>query len=200
MSSLVEIEKTLSLITDKNTCYSYLPLYDELLLKKKETAKNVLEVGICFGGSIELWSKYFSSATVWAMDILNYARIPQLLKDKENIKLILGDAYSPFLFSAVFRNTKFDFIIDDGPHTLESQIKFLSMYSLLLEDDGILVIEDIECFDYIELFKMNTPDHLKQFIKVFDLRGNKDRYDDIVFVIDKSDNSVKSQINNVGDY
>ena len=74
------------------------------------------------------------------------------------------------------------------------------MYSLLLEDDGILVIEDIECFDYIELFKMNTPDHLKQFIKVFDLRGNKDRYDDIVFVIDKSDNSVNSQINNVADY
>jgi hypothetical protein len=40
--------------TDKNTRHSYLPLYQNLLIKKKQTAKNVLEVGICFGGSIKL--------------------------------------------------------------------------------------------------------------------------------------------------
>ena len=32
--------------TDKNTTHSYLPLYQKLLISKKETAKNVLEVGI----------------------------------------------------------------------------------------------------------------------------------------------------------
>jgi hypothetical protein len=44
--------------TDKNTGHSYLPLYDKLLINKKETAKNVLEVGIGpwenNGGSIKL--------------------------------------------------------------------------------------------------------------------------------------------------
>ncbi len=30
--------------TDKNTIHSYLPLYQKLLIGKKETAKNVLEV------------------------------------------------------------------------------------------------------------------------------------------------------------
>ena len=35
------------------------------------------------------------------------------------------------------------------------------------------------------MLKNETPDHLKQFIKVYDLRGNKNRYDDIVFTIDK---------------
>jgi len=40
--------------TDKNTTHSYLPLYQKLLISKKETAKNVLEVGICHGGSIKL--------------------------------------------------------------------------------------------------------------------------------------------------
>jgi len=29
---------------------------------------------------------------------------------------------------------------------------------------------------------------VKQFIKVYDLRKNKNRYDDIVFTIDKSNN------------
>ena len=44
--------------TDKNTRHSYLPLYQELLIKKKETATNVLEVGIQMGGSIKLWSDF----------------------------------------------------------------------------------------------------------------------------------------------
>ena len=38
--------------TDKNTTHSYLQLYQQLLISKKETSKNVLEVGISGGGSI----------------------------------------------------------------------------------------------------------------------------------------------------
>ena len=47
--------------TDKNTAHSYLPLYQTLLIGKKETAKNVLEVGIYLGGSIKLWGDFFSN-------------------------------------------------------------------------------------------------------------------------------------------
>jgi hypothetical protein len=32
--------------TDKSTTHSFLPLYEQLLNSKKETAKNILEVGI----------------------------------------------------------------------------------------------------------------------------------------------------------
>jgi hypothetical protein len=182
--SLVEIEKTLELLTDKNTVHSYLPLYDDLLQSRRLTAKNVLEVGICYGGSVELWSKYFENAAVCAIDVIPDYKLPEKLKDTCN--LISGDAYSPFLFSALFRGKKFDFVIDDGPHTLESQIKFLSMYSLLLEDDGILIIEDVQSIHYLDILTNNTPDCLKPFIKTFDLRKNKGRYDDIVFCIDRS--------------
>ena len=41
--------------TDKNTVHSYLPLNETLLIKKKET---FLEIGIQYGGSIKLWSKF----------------------------------------------------------------------------------------------------------------------------------------------
>jgi cephalosporin hydroxylase len=183
--SLAKIEKNLELLTDKNTAHSYLETYEDLLNVKMDTAKNVLEVGVCYGGSIELWKKYFKNATIWAVDILTEQRMPEKLKDDERIKLISGDAYSPFLFSALFRGKKFDFIIDDGPHTLESQLKFLSMYSLLLEEDGILIIEDVQNIDYLDILFQNTPDNLKPYIKTFDLRDNKKRYDDIVFCIDR---------------
>lgn len=187
--SLVELEKELKLITDKNTAHSYLSLYDELLCRKKFTCRNMLEVGICYGGSIELWDKYFPNGTITAIDILEERKLPDLLKNQNKIRLISGDAYSPFLFTSLFRGKKFDFVIDDGSHTLESQIKFLTMYSMLLEDDGILIIEDIQDINYLEILKENTHSDLKPYIKTFDLRKNKNRYDDIVFCIDKS-NSV----------
>jgi hypothetical protein len=41
--------------TDKNTVHSYIELYEKLLCSQKESAKNVLEVGIYNGGSIKLW-------------------------------------------------------------------------------------------------------------------------------------------------
>jgi hypothetical protein len=184
--SLVDLEKDLKLITDKGTIHSYLPLYDELLCRKKFTCRNIIEIGICFGGSIELWDKYFPNATVTALDTLPEKALPDLLKNQNKIRMISGDAYSPFLFTSLFRGKKFDVVLDDGPHTLESQIKFLTMYSMLLEEDGILIIEDVGDINYFEILKENTPPNLKPYIKTFDLRKNKNRYDDLVFVIDKS--------------
>ena len=65
-------------------------------------------------------------------------------------------------------------------------IKFITFYSGLLTNDGILVIEDIQSYDWIELLIGAVPNELKQYIKVYDLRKIKQRYDDIVFVIDKT--------------
>ena len=57
--------------TDKNTLHSYLGLYQELLVSKKDTAKNVLEIGIRDGGSIKLWSDFFVNANVYGLDIMS---------------------------------------------------------------------------------------------------------------------------------
>jgi len=54
-----------------------------------------------------------------------------------------------------------------------------------MTDDGILIIEDVASWDWIDILKNEVPEHLKQFIKTYDLRSNKNRYDDIVFTIDK---------------
>jgi glutaredoxin-related protein len=83
------------------------------------------------------------------------------------------------------KNIKFDFMLDDGPHTLESMKQFIRLYSQLMTDDGILIIEDVQSSDWINVLINEVPENLKQFIKVYDLRENKNRYDDIVFTIDK---------------
>ena len=174
--------------TDKNTVHSYLPLYQKLLVGKKETAKNVLEVGVCHGGSIKLWHDFFINATVYGLDIMEYDFFWNVLKDNDRIKLYTSiDAYNEEFFTNEFlnKNLKFDFMLDDGPHTLESMKQFIKLYSKLMTDDGILIIEDVQLWEWIDILKNEVPDDLKQYIKIYDLRANKNRYDDIVFSIDK---------------
>jgi len=174
--------------TDKNTVHSYLPLYQQLLISKKETAKNVLEVGICLGGSIQLWSIFFTNANVYGLDIMNINDVTEEIKNKERIILYTSyDAYDieKFNFTFLDKNIKFDFMLDDGPHTLESMIIFIQLYSQLMTDDGILIIEDVQSWNWIEQLKNVVPEKLKQYIRVYDLQSNKNRYDDIVFTIDK---------------
>ena len=79
-------------------------------------------------------------------------------------------------------------MLDDGPHTLESMLMFIKLYSQIMTDDGILIIEDVQDYKWIDLLKLAVPDNLQKYIKVYDLRENKGRYDDIVFTIDKSNN------------
>ena len=55
-----------------------------------------------------------------------------------------------------------------------------------MTNDGILIIEDVQSWDWIDILENEVPENLKKFIKSYDLRSNKNRYDDIVFTIDKS--------------
>jgi hypothetical protein len=180
--------------TDKNTTHSYLPLYEKLLTNKKITAKNVLEIGIGDfgeknGGSIKLWRDFFTNATIYGIDILPSNRVlDELLNDKRVILYTSSDGYNETFFNKNFldKNIQFDFMLDDGPHTLGSMKQFIKLYSQIMTPDGILIIEDIQSWDWINILKNEVPDNLKEFIKIYDLRSNKNRFDDIVFTIDKS--------------
>ena len=181
-------------LTDKNTAHSYIELYEILLSNKKNTAKNVLE--ICLGdfqekngGSIKLWKDYFSNANIYGLDILSSDRVIDELKNDSRIFLYTDtDAYNEEFFNDTFlnNNIKFDFMLDDGPHTLESMKIFIKLYSQLMTEDGILIIEDVQSWDWIDILSNEVPLDLKQYIQSYDLRENKNRYDDIVFTINKS--------------
>lgn len=175
--------------TDKNTVHSYLPLYHHLLVSKKNTAKNVLEVGIFKGGSIKLWSDFFTNANVYGLDVMHIDDVWEGIKNDEKITLYTStDAYNQEFFNTHFlnKNVRFDFMLDDGPHTLKSMVQFIQLYSQVMTDDGILIIEDVQSPLWLNVLKNVVPGHLKPFVKIYDLRRVKGRYDDIVFIIDKS--------------
>lgn len=67
------------------------------------------------------------------------------LRNNDKVVLHLNDdAYKEEYVRERFGGKEFDFLLDDGPHTLESQEKFIELYSSLLSDSGILIIEDMQ--------------------------------------------------------
>jgi len=184
-------------LTDKNTIHSYIEAYEELFHKKKETASHVLEIGIGpympNGGSILMWAGYFAQAKIHAVDIIPMDTVNPLLVPHPRIHLhVHNDAYNTSFFTNTFLSKKerFDIIVDDGPHTIESMVRFLKLYSQVLKEDGIMVIEDVQSIDWVEILRDCTPDALKPFIRVLDRRSVKGRYDDIMFVVDCSSRST----------
>ena len=180
--------------TDKNTTHSYIELYEKLLSSKRETAQNVLEIGIGDfkeknGGSIKLWRDYFTNAKIYGVDILSSDRVmDELFNDSRVILHTSSDGYNEEFFKTKFlnKNIKFDFMLDDGPHTLESMKTFIRLYSQIIADNGILIIEDVQSIEIIENLINEVPLHLKPYIEIYDLRHIKNRYDDIVFVINRN--------------
>lgn len=179
--------------TDKNTTHSYLDLYEKLLFTKKNTARNILEIGIGYpgdnGGSIKLWHDYFINANIYTLDIQHINDVWDEIKNNNRINLITStDGYDENIFKKTFldKNIKFDMMLDDGPHTLESMKQFIKLYSQIMTEDGILMIEDVQAIEWLDELKDVVPENLKKYIRCYDLRANKGRYDDIVFVINKS--------------
>ena len=176
--------------TDKNTTHSYYEVYDRLFSPIRNTAKNILEVGIGDfhqknGGSLILWKLYFENAKIHGVDIISDDRVYDVIhNDKKIITYTKTNAYSfDFIQKLKNDNLKFEVIIDDGPHTFESQCKFIDLYLDLLTEKGMLIIEDIPDMERVNIFIRLTPEHLRPYIQVYDLRKIKGRFDDIIFVI-----------------
>lgn len=170
--------------TDKLSAHQYIHVYEALLEPIRNTAKNVLEIGIYWGGSIRMWKSYFPNATIHCMDVHDNCNG---FKGEDRISPVYLDAYSEEALGKV-SHVKFDFMIDDGPHTLESQQYFVNKYSSLLSPNGILVVEDIPHPEWIPALTEATPDSLKPYSYGIDRRwvpGRNSINDELIFVIDK---------------
>lgn len=174
--------------TDKNTCHSYIENFYE---KEFETYENkeidLLEIGIETGGSLKLWKEYFyNSASIIGLDISD-EKIDSNYRNISGVDMYFGDAYDKN-FSDTF--DKFDIIIDDGPHTLESQLKFIELYLPKLKKDGIFIIEDVQNFEFFDTLTDKSKivcdsinNEIEYVVEYIDLRDKKGRWDDLLFLV-----------------
>lgn len=162
--------------TDKNILHCYVDkVYEGLFKGIRHSARNVMEIGLENGASVLMWREYFPNAIITG---LNDKPCPQVEK-RERVRLVVGDAYK--YETADLVPSGFDVIIDDGPHTLESMTFVIQEYLPKLSRGGVLVIEDIQDFNWTNILRRKVPEGYAT--ETYDLRMVRNRYDDILMVI-----------------
>lgn len=147
--------------------------------------------------SLKMWEDYFPNSNVYGLDLIDFKfiderhnRIKTLdcnceIRDNKDFDLEITNPhlikiYNEFLGGRKGLNevinsfgTDYDIIIDDGPHTMTGQQKFLGYMFKHLKSGGIFVIEDLHTsnnsqffhvynsFPYTEMTTLKMLEHFK---------------------------------------
>ena len=122
----------------------YFNQYEEKFSKYKKFPIKLFEIGIENGGSLEIYSKYFSDAEL-ILGCDKNKNCEKLQYDETNIKIIIGDVNDEKIKNEVIKHSKFDIIIDDGPHGSPDTVSSFCNYFNSLKDGGLFIIEDLHC-------------------------------------------------------
>lgn len=127
--------------TDKVTVHGYDRFYNkEFEIYRNIPSIGILEIGVQNGESLQLWKQYFNHAFIYGVDIdieksddrstifkIDQSKIDELQTIKNRI------------------NHEIYVINDDGSHIPEHQLlSFDYLFSNILEEGGVYIIEDIE--------------------------------------------------------
>ena len=124
--------------TDKYE-HGFIDVYEPYFNNSKNV-KNVLEIGVYFGGSLQYLSDKFPDAKIYGIDIedktqYNTDNITTYIVNQED-----RNALNKFLEET---NVEFDIIIDDGGHTMkQQQVSFGTLFKSL-KKGGIYILEDL---------------------------------------------------------
>jgi len=187
--NLQDYYNTMQYNSDKGSTHDYISgYYNEKFTSLKDTPLSLLEIGVQHGWSMDLWHGWFTNAQLYAIELDEQYRkgtIERINETFKNAKGYMCDGYTTDALS-LFEDNSLDYIIEDGPHTLTTQIFTAQNWTKKLKPGGVLIIEDIQspdshCSDIIK--SIENDQNLSA--KVFDLRSRKDRYDDVIVEITK---------------
>ncbi|MBC7490149.1 MAG: class I SAM-dependent methyltransferase [Glaciimonas sp.] len=171
--------------TDKGDFKTYVKGFYEKEFGTRQMEKNRLfEIGVRSGASIALWANFFKDVELIGADVEQVGTPVGPLKeylDYQCVKFFCQDAYSSEFANSL--TGKFSIMIDDGPHSLSSQKRFIELYLSKLDDDGVMIIEDVQR-EYRDSFQlmMMLPGN-KYLFEIYDFRSQSRTGDDFLFVV-----------------
>jgi cephalosporin hydroxylase len=174
--------------TDKGSFHDYLEAYYTEEFANPERVMSVLEIGVQNGGSLILWHEWFTNAKIVGIDImdacLNNYKEASLGREFPRIEIIIADGYDKSVINQ-HKDNSYDYIIDDGPHSIESMKIAIELWMPKVKQGGKLIIEDVQSVEWFE----ELASHAKKFgyekYRTFDFRENKLRSDDLIFELEK---------------
>jgi hypothetical protein len=187
---LMDIQNNSNFDTDKQDQHTYLESYEKLFKPYKDKKINILEIGILDGGSLKLWSMYFTNAKIYGADTFERVSIEDVkinlegtwwsktFSDVELVKFdsaTAGDKDRDNFFNTLRENNiLFDIIIDDGSHRWDFQVDTFNNFKPLLNIGGLYIIEDIWTTDTHKYKASNSDEELEKRIDGIEfIRNNK---------------------------
>ena len=180
--TFAELYKVYRYKSDKGTLHDYIDnFYSPEFTPRKTEPLNILEIGVAEGYAVSLMAEWFINSKIIGIDTIDKCHnyVSQYYK---NIQYIQRDGYCLETVNQ-FEDNTFDYIIEDGPHTIESQLFAVLHWLPKIKQNGKLIIEDV-MYDTLSQFdELNIP------YQLLDTRNTKNRIDDIMLIYTKN-NSV----------
>lgn len=124
--------------------------YDAIFPAWRNRPLRLLEIGVQNGGSLEVWAKYFRTATCIVGCDIDPACADLRFSDPR-IHVVVGDAGSAETAALLGeKSPEFDVIIDDGSHTSPDIIRTFTRLFPRLAEGGVYVVEDLHCSYWAE--------------------------------------------------
>lgn len=154
-------------------------LYETVFARLKDSAENVMIIGISDNEPLKSWYGYFGMATIHGL----YTRsIPGDVKSVPRVNALHINPYDENNIppSSLISPSSYDVIIDNGPRDEGSIMFFARHYSKLLTPHGISVIQGIRNVDWLFDIMECFPSEYRQYVKLHNVQ------EEMVLILDKS--------------
>jgi hypothetical protein len=123
----------------------YFEAYEAVFSARRSAPLRILEIGVYYGSSLQLWRKYFAHLDTLVVGIDIREECKRYDAPADGIRVRVGSqADAAFLAGVVAEFGPFDVVIDDGSHHTSHQIaSFNALFGPGLADDGIYLVEDL---------------------------------------------------------
>lgn len=176
--------------TDKYS-HGFIDVYETYFNNLKDV-KNVLEIGVYYGGSLSYLSDKFTDAKIYGIDIESKTQY-----DTDKIKTYIvnqedRDALNKFLEET---GVEFDIIIDDGGHTMKQQQISFGVLFKRLKKGGLYILEDLHT-SRLEQFGTISPNDL---ITTLDMLYTIQYTKNIIsnYILDEEKEHIKNTIDDI---
>ena len=185
--TFADFYNTLEPKSDKGTLHDYIDgYYSTEFTNKKAEVLSIVEIGVRRGDSLHLLSNWFVNSSIFGIDNGSEMNDDNRLfvNSIPNTTMLYGSGYDIDVINK-FKDNSLDYVIDDGPHTLSTQLISVNEWFKKIKSGGSLIIEDIQDWDNEKPYFDKECEKLNILYTCIDLRKNKNRYDDVLLIFKK---------------
>ena len=164
---------------DKGHNHSYLDFYEKYFAPH-HTHASILEIGVMTGGSLLLWQRWFDSLRATGIDLREGYN--ETFAWQKEIDAICHWGVDSTVDEPGIELDQYQFIIDDGDHTLAGQWATFKNFWDLVRPGGTYFIEDIETQHNTDLLRDRITQRLGDTVSIEHYRGHT-REDDQILAI-----------------